>query len=420
MVVYCVCFIFVTWLTDICELKLILIMANTMTLFGSILKLVAVCTREYWVYEVGQVLCAFAECFILLLPSTVANKWFPDAELGTATAIGVFGNQLGIGISFIIPPYLITELTNSTVANFTLPNETSGNYSHAIAELATVKEEFIYLTAGVTVVAVILLVATLLSPAAPEHYPSEAAQLADKTHRRESQSFQASNSFFKTLVEIKQLLTFYPSYIALTLSYGLLVGVYYALLGNLSIIIGSEANADSLSNSERSADQHAGSIGLSMILFGGVGSVIIGQIIDHTQSYKIVSTIVYGATLVFYAVFTGTFHLNILALHYVILSLLGLSMLSYVQIGYDFGAELTWPVPGAVSAAFNNVVAMLVGAILTPLMNVALNHGGPREANIVLLAILAAGFILNLFVTETITRPKNPPSTYATLKLRKK
>ena len=56
----------------------------------------------------GQVFCAIAEIFYLILPAALGNTWFPDEELSTAIAITVFGNQLGIGFSTVFPPYIIT------------------------------------------------------------------------------------------------------------------------------------------------------------------------------------------------------------------------------------------------------------------------------------------------------------------------
>ena len=53
-------------------------------------------------------MCAFAETFIVSLPARVASLWFPSDEISTATSIGVFGNQLGVALSFMIPTYIVT------------------------------------------------------------------------------------------------------------------------------------------------------------------------------------------------------------------------------------------------------------------------------------------------------------------------
>ena len=50
---------------------------------------------------------ACAQCFILELPPKIAAIWFPASEIATATSLGVFGNQLGVALGFLIPPKII-------------------------------------------------------------------------------------------------------------------------------------------------------------------------------------------------------------------------------------------------------------------------------------------------------------------------
>lgn len=41
------------------------------------------------------------------LPARVAAVWFGPNQVSSACSIGVFGNQLGIAIGFIMPPMLV-------------------------------------------------------------------------------------------------------------------------------------------------------------------------------------------------------------------------------------------------------------------------------------------------------------------------
>ena len=36
-----------------------------------------------------------------------AAIWFPSDEVSTATSFGVFGNQLGVALGFVIPPLIV-------------------------------------------------------------------------------------------------------------------------------------------------------------------------------------------------------------------------------------------------------------------------------------------------------------------------
>ena len=44
---------------------------------------------------------------MLPLPGRIAAKWFASSELSTATSLGIFGSQLGISVSFLVPPILV-------------------------------------------------------------------------------------------------------------------------------------------------------------------------------------------------------------------------------------------------------------------------------------------------------------------------
>lgn len=80
--------------------------------------------RTFWLYELGQICCAVAETFAISLPARIAAVWFPSNEVSTATAIGVFGNQLGIAMSLVIPTHVITGPSNT--------NQTQGEFYEGI------------------------------------------------------------------------------------------------------------------------------------------------------------------------------------------------------------------------------------------------------------------------------------------------
>jgi hypothetical protein len=67
------------------------------TCAGSWLKILGVGQDGFvWVF-VGQTLVAFSQVFILGVPPHLAAQWFGPDELSTATAVGVFGNQVRSG-----------------------------------------------------------------------------------------------------------------------------------------------------------------------------------------------------------------------------------------------------------------------------------------------------------------------------------
>ena len=53
-------------------------------------------------------MAALANPFLIHIPPKIAAVWFPKDEVSTATSIGVFGNQLGVAIGFLLPPLLVS------------------------------------------------------------------------------------------------------------------------------------------------------------------------------------------------------------------------------------------------------------------------------------------------------------------------
>ena len=70
----------------------------------------------------------------------------------------------------------------------------------------------------------------------------------------------------------------------LCLGYGLLVGSYYALSGNINKLV--TPNLD-LTISSAGQAKHAGQMGLIMIIAGSVASLAAGFILDAAKKYKV-------------------------------------------------------------------------------------------------------------------------------------
>ena len=95
MLVY-IPFIFpATWLLDRKGLRVIAIVATTLNALGATTKCFAVDPSRFGLLMTGQTISALAQTCILGIPARLAAVWFGIDEVSTATAIGVFGNQVG-------------------------------------------------------------------------------------------------------------------------------------------------------------------------------------------------------------------------------------------------------------------------------------------------------------------------------------
>ena len=109
--VYMLCYIPLVFpamfLLDMKGLKLTIGIGAAATAVGAWVKCGAVNPSRFAVLMFAQTLCAIAQVFTLGIPARLSSLWFGASEISTATSIGVFGNQLGTAVGFVLPPFII-------------------------------------------------------------------------------------------------------------------------------------------------------------------------------------------------------------------------------------------------------------------------------------------------------------------------
>jgi len=66
------------------------------TCLGSWIKVFSTSPNLFWLTFIGQTVVAVSQIFILGIPPLLAAVWFGPNQVSTATAIGVFGNQVSL------------------------------------------------------------------------------------------------------------------------------------------------------------------------------------------------------------------------------------------------------------------------------------------------------------------------------------
>ncbi|XP_061842892.1 choline/ethanolamine transporter flvcr2b-like isoform X3 [Nerophis lumbriciformis] len=277
----------VTWLLDRKGLRVVAIAATALNCAGTWLKVVSVQPHLFAVTFSGQFCCSLAQVFILGMPSRIASVWFGSDEVSTACSIGVFGNQLGIAIGFLVPPILVPNVDD-------------------LDELAHHISIMFYITAGVATFLFILVV--FVFQERPKLPPTQ-AQATARSIPPEQYSYTAS---------ILRLLRNRP-FILLVVTYGLNVGCFYAVGTLLNRMIiqhypGEEVNA--------------GRIGLTIVIAGMVGSLICGVWLDRTKTYKQTTLVVYFMSLVGMIVYAATLSLGHLWVVFITAGALGYKLSS--------------------------------------------------------------------------------------------
>ncbi|XP_052009809.1 feline leukemia virus subgroup C receptor-related protein 2-like isoform X2 [Xyrauchen texanus] len=359
-------FIFpVTWLLDRKGLRVIALVAASINCVGTWIKVASVQPSLFWVTMLGQFACSFAQVFILGVPSQIASVWFGSDEVSTACAIGVFGNQLGIAIGFLVPPVLVPNVDD-------------------ISELAQHISVMFYITAGVATVIFVLVVFVFQDK--PEIPPS-VAQVALRNAPAGQYSYSAS---------IRRLLCNKP-FILLIITYGLNVGCFYAVSTLLNRMIiehypGEEVNA--------------GRIGLTLVIAGMVGSLICGIWLDKTKTYKETTLSVYLMSFVGMVIYALTLDLGHLWVVFLTSGALGFFMTGYLPLGFEFAVELTYPESEGTSSGLLNCSAQIFGIVFTIIQGKIIDHFSTLAGNIFLCVFLLIGSVMTAFIESDLRRQK--------------
>ncbi|XP_037097670.1 feline leukemia virus subgroup C receptor-related protein 2 isoform X5 [Syngnathus acus] len=357
-------FIFpVTWLLDQKGLRVTALLANLLNCVGTWTKVASVQPDLFWVTMLGQFISALAQVFILGMPSRLASVWFGADEVSTACSIGVFGNQMGIAIGFLIPPILVPNVDN-------------------VEELAHHIKIMFYISAGVATIIFILVI--IVFQEKPELPPTQ-AQAQARCIPPESYSYLAS---------VWRLLRNKP-FMLLLVSYGLNVGCFYAVSTLLNRMIiehypGEEVNA--------------GRVGLTIVIAGMVGSLICGVWLDKTKTYKQTTLAVYVLSLVGMLIYASTLNLGHLWVVFLTAGVLGFFMTGYLPLGFEFAVELTYPESEGTSSGLLNCSAQIFGIIFTIAQGKIIDGWGTLAGNIFLCIFLLIGSIMTGFIKSELRR----------------
>ncbi|XP_042236567.1 feline leukemia virus subgroup C receptor-related protein 2-like isoform X2 [Homarus americanus] len=329
------------------------------TMIGSWVKVGSVSPDRFYLTFAGQCISAISQIFILGIPPRLAAVWFGPTQVSTACAIGVFGNQLGVALGFLLPPAIVQTSEDKDVVGQGLAFMFNG-----VAALTT--------TLFITIIFVF--------KEKPPTPPSTAALVQEET-----------GSYMQGVVRLMKN----PGYVLLLLSYGINVGAFYAISTLLNQVILAHFPNE---------NENAGRIGLVIVLAGMMGSVVCGFILDKTAKFKMVTLVVYILSTLFMLSYTFIFHLETLWLVFVMAGLLGFFMTGYLPVGFEFAAELTYPEAEGTSSGLLNASAQFFGIFCTMADGQLLKNYGDMAANLLLVVVLCVGSIMTASIREDLRR----------------
>jgi len=156
-------------------------------------------------------------------------------------------------------------------------------------------------------------------------------------------------------------------FLGLVYTFGIMVGVFSAistLLNNAVVPYGY-------------TNDQAGILGALMILGGLIGAAITSPIMDRTGLHLIILSCVLPFALGAFIGLILAIRVNDYAGLCVVSFILGATTFSLLPVGLELGAELTYPIPEAISASILWMVGQFLGLVIQLIMNVL--RAGPND-----------------------------------------
>ncbi|KAI1731627.1 major facilitator superfamily domain-containing protein [Ditylenchus destructor] len=350
-----------SWFLDKYGLRVSVLIGAFGNCIGAWLKILSTAPDKFWLTFVAQTIVGSSQVFILGIPPRLAAVWFGPKQVSTACAAGVFGNQLGIAIGFILPPWLVHMSTPEAVA-FDL--------------------SVLFLISAVANTFIFVFIVLFFSESPP--IPPSMAQV----HAIE----QSLDSNF--LKSIKQLVMSH-NYMLLVVSYGINVGVFYAISTLLSqMVLAYHPNAQ----------EETGTIGLLLVVSGMAGSIACGYILDKFHHYKMTTLTVYMFSFLGMLLFTFTLGWIDIWIVFVIACVLGFFMTGYLPLGFEFAAELTFPIAEGTTSGLLNGSSQIFGVLMTIGMGKVIYAMSIFWCNIMMSGFLLIGAFLTALIKSDLRR----------------
>lgn len=349
------------WLLDKRGLRFVIVLGALGTCAGSWVKVLSVHPDQFAMCLAGQTVVAASQIFILSIPPRLAAVWFSAEEVSRACAVGVFGNQLGIALGFLVPPHLVMDTKD-------------------IEQLGQGLSRLCY---GVAIFSTIVLVAIFIGiRERPPRPPS---------HAQVSREQGETTSYWRSMANLIRNW----NYVLLLVTYGINVGTFYAISTLLNQVVLPYFPGQG---------ESVGLMGLTLVISGMAGSVLCGVVLDKTHRYKETTLVVYVLSLAGMLAYTFVLVTKTLWPIFLVTCLLGFFMTGYLPLGFEFAAEVTFPEPEGTSSGLLNASAQVFGILFTLAATWLLGAYGDKVTNLALSGALLIGSVLTALIRSDLRR----------------
>lgn len=345
-------------LMDTKGLRFSLILCAAMLLFGAVIRLFSL---EPLIATTTAYICGFIQGIAATIPFSgpplIAAVWFPLEERPTATAIGSFFNYLGVSLSFIIGPQLVSdplyqesEESSNTSTEFSgqIKNDVESVNSKNVTNFDSLRQgilNLLYTHCAFAALVFILVIAYF--PAKPPKPPSRTASLQRTNYKQALQAIVRNGPLWLIVI-------------AGAIPIGV-IGVWIAILDVVLKPLGV-------------SQIDAGWMGFWHTLIGCFSGIIIAKFSDFFhRRRKIFLVILFTCAMICSIWFTllcnGTIDYDLKSL-YASCILIGVFINGTTPLFYEISAEASYPVAEGVTGGFYTLINNLTGTIFLSLVSV--------------------------------------------------
>ncbi|KAL5476265.1 hypothetical protein EMCRGX_G026188 [Ephydatia muelleri] len=366
---YIVLVAFAVWALDRFGLRDVMIGSVMVLAVGSWLRVIGSAPSMFWILLVGQSITSIPCTMLWSAPSMLSSLWFPPSQRATATTIaGAMSAQIGIVISLALSPAIINIATQK------------GGVPTCSGQ-GIIQNRLFYYLSGQAIFATALIPLTLWGvPEAPPLPPSKSRQQQQQQSPR-----VARKQLIAHIVDIlknKAFVVFLIASSVMVASTGTIITLYEQVLDQHF----SPTNQQILY------------VGIIVQLSGIVAMFVVGRWVDFSKSFHGTIVCVYLFTTLSMAALTVVigYQKNFFWV-YVAIALSGAGSNSFLGLCYEYGVELTYPIPEEVSAGLLNGVSQVFAIVLIEVVSM-LSTKYSLSGMWLLTALGAMGAILTVFI----------------------
>jgi nitrate/nitrite transporter NarK len=348
MIVYVPLSIPVSWLIDTYGYRKAV--GFGVVLLGVFGILRAVFAVNYTWVLIATIGVAAAQPFLMNAISTVAARWFPIQERATASGLALVASFIGIAIGQVTSPMLLTA--------YGIPGML---WIFAIANAAA---------------AVIFLVFTRDAPRTPPCPPEQVARALVVDG-------------LKSMLRMKEVWF-----------------LLFVFLVGMGIFNGISTWIAGIAEPRGFTIQQAGDLGAFLLLGGIIGAVVLPALSDKTRKRKafILAGLVMAIPGLLGMIYANRYWEMVLAMFE-----LGFFLVSLAAIGYQYGAEITYPAPEGTTNGLLNLAGQ-VSVVFIYAMELIKNVEGSFTPSLLFLAVLMVFAVMMMAASRESTLPYAQPA----------